>query len=183
MKFNVTDYLKDLDLNEFFRSEERKAERYIKKHFSFPTETIQDIFQDSAATLIENITSGKLKELTSTLSTYFISICWRKAMETSRDRGNKTIPMEAHEKDFDESRINTLISDDDKTFSEEDYNKMIEIVKDLPEPCDSILWYFYKDNKSMNDIAVILGYSGADVAKTTKSRCLSKLKNRFFQNN
>lgn len=58
---------------------------------------------------------------------------------------------------------------------------MRDLVQELPKPCDDILWYFYGDNLSLQTIADLLDYNNANSVKTTKSRCMSKLKEKFDQ--
>lgn len=45
----------------------------------------------------------------------------------------------------------------------------------LKEKCKDIIHYFYIDRLKMSEIAEIMGFSSADVAKTVKARCYKKL--------
>ena len=47
----------------------------------------------------------------------------------------------------------------------------------LGEGCQKIIRMFYYEQQSMEEISSSLGFSGPDVAKTSKSRCMKKLKN------
>ena len=53
------------------------------------------------------------------------------------------------------------------------------IVKDLPHPCEEILWSYYGDDLDMATIAQLIGSRNANVAKQQKARCMSKLRARF----
>ena len=64
-------------------------------------------------------------------------------------------------------------------LSQEQITMMREIVQDLPQPCEQILWLYYGDDLSMKEIADVIGFNGADSVKSRKSQCLSKLKERF----
>ena len=50
------------------------------------------------------------------------------------------------------------------------------LVQNMNEPCRSILWAYYWEGKSMSEIANENGYTGKDVAKSQKSRCMTKVK-------
>ena len=50
-----------------------------------------------------------------------------------------------------------------------------QAVKNITEPCNSILTLYVYEDKSNDDIALELGYSNADSAKQQKSRCWKKL--------
>lgn len=53
------------------------------------------------------------------------------------------------------------------------------IVKDLPSPCNELLWGFYRDNLSMKSLAEMLNYSSEGVVKVTKHRCCEKFRARY----
>jgi hypothetical protein len=52
-------------------------------------------------------------------------------------------------------------------------------VNEMGTPCAPLLWGFLWDKKSMAILAEELGYSGADSAKTQKSKCMDKLDGRI----
>lgn len=56
---------------------------------------------------------------------------------------------------------------------------MRDLVQNLPKPCDDILWYYYGDNLDMQTIADLLEYKNSTTVKSTKHRCMSKLKEKF----
>ena len=59
-----------------------------------------------------------------------------------------------------------------------DYRAAIikEVVDNMGEPCEPLLMSFYWEKKSWAIIAEELEYSGADSAKTQKSKCMGRLK-------
>ena len=57
----------------------------------------------------------------------------------------------------------------------------MDIVKDLPSPCNELLWGFYRDGLSMKDLAERYGYSNENTVKVTKHRCCDKFKKRFTE--
>ena len=171
-------------IDEFVKSQRVKTISYLQRNFSISTDDCEDIFQDSFMILYHNAQEGKLEDLTSSVSTYFFSICRNKAMELLRKRG-KYIQSQVEAEDvpsgqFLESKINSILSfDDDGRDIEQKEALVRDIVKNLPSPCNELLWGFYRDGLSMKDLAERYGYSSESTAKVTKHRCCDKFKKRF----
>lgn len=49
----------------------------------------------------------------------------------------------------------------------------------IPDPCNKILKLYYYENLSMGEIAAAMNYRSANSAKTTKNRCIDKLRSRM----
>ena len=67
--------LQNTELNRFITDERNKVLAYLRKTFSVSDDDLSDIYQESSVALFMNIREGKLSNLTSTLSTYFLRIC------------------------------------------------------------------------------------------------------------
>jgi RNA polymerase sigma factor (sigma-70 family) len=176
---------KEIDLAAFLEKEGGKARSFLIKTYSLNKGDLDDVMQDSVLALFKNIKSGKLVKLTSTLSTYFLQICINQTLNRKR-KSAKVVQfseaVEATQKDeYSSEKINELLEFGDSGITNEQKEMMREIVQDLPKPCDDILWYYYGDNLDMKTIAKLLDYGSADSVKTTKSRCMSKLKERFMK--
>ena len=173
-------------IDEFVKSQRMKTISYLQHNFSISTADCEDIFQDSFMILYHNAQEGKLEDLTSSVSTYFVSICRNKAMELLRKKG-KYIQSQLEAEDvpseqFLESKINSILSfDDDGRDIEQKEALVRDIVKDLPSPCNELLWGFYRDGLSMKELADRYGYSSENTAKVTKHRCCDKFKKRFTE--
>ena len=173
-------------IDEFVKSQRVKTISYLQRNFSISTADCEDIFQDSFMILYHNVQAGKLDDLTSSISTYFVSICRNKAMELLR-RNGKYIqsPIESEEVSSDkflESKINSILSFDDDGHNIEQKEALVrDIVKNLPSPCNELLWGFYRDGLSMKELAERYGYSNENTAKVTKHRCCDKFKKRFTE--
>lgn len=148
---------------------------------------------------IKILNEGKLEDLRSTLLTYFNKVTWFQALKYLRSKGNDQRPLptspqgEGYHPDgsvlplwgsqrgsFYDQQIDALLSlTDDDGLTNEQKSMMRDIVKDLPSPCEEILWSFYGDGMDMKTIAQIIGSKNAAVAKQQKSRCMSKLRARF----
>lgn len=175
----------EIKINDFLTKEREKALCYLERNYSLDNEDAKDVFQESSLALFMNIKNGKLVNLTSTLSTYFLKICInqaRKSLRKNKNTININEVIELKQKDeYNDSKIDELLGFGEENITDEQKNIMRNLVQNLPKPCDDILWYFYGDNLDMQTIADMLNYKGADSVKTTKSRCMSKLKEKFNQ--
>lgn len=124
-------------------------------------EEAKDIYQEALLAFWQKAASGKL-EMTSKISTYIYSICqnlWRKELDRKSRLKNEEKDGAVHDS-FDEQERAKLIN---------------ECLNDLGETCKKILYYFYFDDLSMDDIAEKLGFANADTAKTKKYKCKKEL--------
>ena len=67
-------------------------------------------------------------------------------------------------------------TDGEENILNEKQKTLMESLKELGDPCKSILMYFYYEQFSMEKIAETLGYTNADNAKNQKYKCLKRLK-------
>ncbi len=187
--------------NEFSRFIDKERPRMINSILSkssLSREDAEEIFQDSAMALYNNINDKRLNNLEVPLKSYFSSICHRQMLKRIRDNKNYDMvsidnisniddnqsiikrrdplsDIEINNWKYDDERIDELISmyPSDNISKQSDIIR--EIVKTLPEPCDTILWAYYESNMSMSEIATELNYKNATTAKSKKSQCMSKL--------
>ena len=174
-------------LNEFASSQWEKTLSFLKSYFSLSQSDCEDVFQESFIVFYNYATEGKLNDITSSLSTYFNSICRNKAHELLRKYGKEINIVDeypdAFKDDFDDDKIDTLLALEDNSVNIEQRKAALvqEIVEDLPEPCDKILWGFYRDGFSMKTLASMLNYKSEGTMKVIKHRCCDKFKNRYSQ--
>lgn len=173
-------------LDSFIKSQRDRTIAYLQRNFFVSKDECEDIFQDSFIILYQNAQEGKLDNLTSSVSTYFMAICRNKTMELLRTKGkyiHSSVDDEIHKSTtFIESKINMVLSfDNDDAHIEQKEALVREIVKDLPSPCNELLWGFYRDGLSMKDLAERYGYSNENTVKVTKHRCCDKFKKRFSE--
>ena len=173
-------------LNQFAADQWDKALAYLQGTFSMSRSDCEDIFQDAFIVLYKKITSGELS-LTAKLSTYFIGICRNKAYEKMRSLGKELNIIDDYpsstKDEFEDERIDRLLALEDNTEQIETRKEAIvrEIVSKLPEPCDKILWGFYRDGFSMKTLAAMYNYKSEGSVKVTKHRCGEKFKSRFME--
>ncbi len=170
-------------LNDFSRREREKTLNFLHNHFGLNHEDCEDIFQESFITLWQNNKDGALKNMTSSLSTYFMGICKRKAYELLR-KNNKNILVDNDTplslKEFDEGKCDEILQtfDSEMPLRERKERLVRQIVRDLPSPCDKLLWGFFRDNLAMKSLAEMFSYTVGSV-KVTKSRCQEKFRKRY----
>jgi RNA polymerase sigma factor (sigma-70 family) len=135
----------------------------------------KDIYQDAVITFMEKVKDGLQLE-TATIQTYLNTICKYKLLNLKRKEG-KTSLME---------RIDDLgLVADWLVVREvhEENNQRIELIRkglrwmrENGSICYELLRKVYYEEKSMAEVAELLNYSNADVAKNQASRCRKQLK-------
>ena len=135
----------------------------------------RDIFQEAMIVLYEKVKTGTF-ELHCQLKTYLYSVCrrlWLKRLSQLQKftpevhNLEETVPVE---EELELHRQLTL-----------DFEVMEKSMKNLGEPCKSLLEAYYLQKKSMVEIADSFGYTNADNAKNQKYKCLMRLKKLFNQ--
>lgn len=171
-------------LNLFFEEQRNKTLVVLHNRLALSLDDAEDIYPEACITLYQNIQSGKLVALTSSLSTYFTAICMnkgRKLLDRQPDSISFERAVENTEGDeYSTSQIETILGLGDGITAEQ-RAVMREIVQDLPSPCEEILWSYYGDGLQMKEIAELIGFKGPDSVKSKKSQCMSKLKERFMR--
>lgn len=175
-------------LNRFASSQWSKALAFLKNRFGIDEDDCKDIFQESFIVLYNNIQAGKLDNMTASLSTYFMSICRNKALEMLRGSA-KSVNVDSEmsltlmDGEVQSEKIEALLALDngDETIEAQKEELVRTIVKDLPSPCNELLWGFYRDNLSMKSLAEMFNYSSEGVVKVTKHRCCEKFRARYIE--
>jgi DNA-directed RNA polymerase specialized sigma24 family protein len=81
--------------------------------------------------------------------------------------------------EIQEEKLESLLSlEDDDIIERQKEDLVRSIVKDLPSPCNELLWGFYRDNLSLKALADMYNYSEGS-AKVTKHRCCEKFRIRY----
>lgn len=135
-----------------------------------------DIYQDSVLALRENVATGKLKQLNSSIKTYLFGIGKYMIFDYLRAH-KKMVPTPSEE-------IKTShLTDDFEVIFKEEMTKKEQLLKiafeQLGEKCKMVLKLFYYQDYSIEEITEILNYNNKDVVKSQKSRCLKSLKDKI----
>ena len=180
---------RDKVLNDFAKEYRNRTLSYLPNAFSLSIEDCEDVFQESSIVLYRDAGNGKLDNLSSSLYTYFLGICNNKAHEQLRANGKAQMPsIDDFSSDEGDRRYNIIIHKADKILNTIDHtekedlernNIIQDLVKQLPSPCDEMLWSYYRDGLSMKAIAQMFKYASESAAKVTKHRCQEKFRKSY----
>ena len=135
----------------------------------------KDLFQDGFMVLYRNV-KNPLFSLDCKIKTYLYSVCKRIWLTELKRKSKAPSVVEG----IDEF-INIDESDIEEHSEHENSLQQLEVsLKKLGEPCSSLLSDYYLKDMSMQQIALKMGYTNADNAKTQKYKCLLRLRKIFF---
>lgn len=179
--------LQNTELNRFIADERNKVLAYLRKTFSVSDDDLSDIYQEASVALFTNIRDGKLSNLTSTLSTYFLRICINQALKFM-GKEKKVVPL------FDDSRLTNkdsfrpdkidelyqLCTEDEEAEKVSRSEKMVQsIIESMPDTCKNVFQGYYWDNLTTTTIADMFGFANANSVKTQKYKCLQKFRSKY----
>lgn len=148
---------------------------FVRSYFpNFSLQDAEEIYNDSFLVTYNDIQTGKLSNMTCSLQTYINQVGKYKIFDFYKKKKIQTDYFEdipASEKL--ESRIDEIWESATSERKQEIYS-FIEEMDDVK--CKKIIFAYYYDGFSMDTIAKGMDMKSADVAKTTKSRCLRKIK-------
>lgn len=137
----------------------------------------KDVYQEAFMILIHNIKHEVFKA-ESKIKTYLYSICRRQWLKELQNRNRYMVGYQEHD---DYIEFDTDEGQEIDAFRQR-YLHMESCLREIGEPCRSVIKMFYIQNLSMENIADEMGYTNAANAKTQKYKCLQRLKKIFFSN-
>ena len=179
--------LQNTELNRYIADERNKVLAYLRKTFSVSDDDLSDIYQESSVVLFMNIREGKLSNLTSSLSTYFLRICINQTLKFL-GKQKKLVPL------FDDSRITNkdtfrpdkidelyqLCTEDEDSEKVSRSEKIVQsIIESMPDTCKNVFQGYYWDNLTTSTIADMFGFANANSVKTQKYKCLQKFRTKY----
>jgi RNA polymerase sigma factor (sigma-70 family) len=184
--------MEDCEVLEKIRSEDMSGlkEVYTRYHDEFiglvfkkfprlEREDAEDIYADTVISLVENIQTGRItcESLTSTLKTYMFQIGINKTLaRLKRETRFGNIQQEILRTTDEAEEFDNLHEDQELV-----YKSIQKSLTEMGDPCKSLLEFHYFGKRRMNDIADLLGYKNADVAKNQKAKCMKRLRKMFNQ--
>lgn len=160
----------------FYITQKNPFLAWAYKQFGYTQAELEDLYQQSMLILYENITSGKLDNLSSQIKTYLYGIS--KNLVATRQKKERV--MQNHQEKLSE-HLNTQAQ---ATETEEEKflkNLVKELMPLMKDPCGRILECFYFEGRSMDNIAQLLNYKNKEVVKAQKSRCMQYLKKMMLE--
>ncbi|WPP51189.1 RNA polymerase sigma factor [Catalinimonas niigatensis] len=144
--------------------------RWMKKKYHCQEDDAKELYQLAFLTFYNQIQSGKLSYITSSIKTYLFGIGKYKFYQ--QQKGN-----DRFEHDIDEKRIGAYAENSSITEEQENQYQWVEAnLKKLGSPCRQILVMVYYEKRSMEYITEKLGYKNADTAKNQKYKCMCRLR-------
>ena len=154
----------------------------ISKYSLFEEEAF-DAYSDTILQAIDNIIKGAF-EKRSTLKTYLYRIFNNKCVDLIR---KKTTNKGSIRQTTPISDMLSMIADSAKTITQQlmekaDLDMLRNKMKELGENCRQLLAMF-ADGYNDKEIATAMQYKTADVVKTSRLRCLDKLRQLYINKN
>lgn len=154
--------------------------RQYEKKYSLPEEEVLSAYSDTILTVITNVINGSFEGRAS-LKSYTSQIFMNKCVDAIRKKTtNKSVVNRPADIDSlanvlpDKSRnIVQALIDKNERYS------LLEKLSTLMGKCRQLL-LLYEDGYSDQEIAKEMDYKSADVVKTSRMRCLEKLKAQIF---
>lgn len=139
-----------------------------------------DVFQEAMTILFQKAQNEEFR-LSCKIGTYLVAVSkfiWYKKLQ-AQNRRPDFLPFDSGEEDANHQ----YVYEDDIRIQEErelHFEQLNAAMEELGEPCRSLLKAFYNEDKSMQEIAAVFGYTNPDNAKTQKYKCLTRLKKLFY---
>ena len=176
------DWLKEIKTNEnnaisdLYTQFRGEAINWLYKQFKLDDDQGAEVFQEAVIILYDNVMTGKLVELTSSIKSYLFSICKNKARELKR----KQSKIDTHK---DINALNLIHEDEigNKNKLEEYIRVMNRCLLKLGDPCKTLLQLYYYQKMKMDEISIMMEYSNANSAKNQKYKCVKRLQNLFLE--
>lgn len=188
MKTVAPNIVASFELSRFLTDNRQKTVNYLLARFTdLASEDVEDIYQEASITLFLKIKNGEMPALTSSLYSYFLSICVHQALNKVNRSGrfsqfddnfmdSDIEPVQDNKFEELESLVGYDIVDEqtDQEYLNWIEQQVREGVRQMKPPCNQILWSFYWDGLSHRTIADMFGMKSEDVSKTQANRCKHK---------
>ncbi|MEX2232503.1 MAG: sigma-70 family RNA polymerase sigma factor [Cyclobacteriaceae bacterium] len=146
---------------------------WISKEFHCSPEDSKDIYQVTILIFYDNVKSGKLVHLVSSIKTYLFGIGKNVAREHLRRLQRNT-----HFKQEKSLRQFFIDESDDQT-DEYVFEAVNKALAKLGDSGRKLIELFYYERKSMEEICMMMNYKNADTAKNQKCKSMARLRKLF----
>jgi RNA polymerase sigma factor (sigma-70 family) len=146
---------------------------WATREYQCSSDDSKDIYQVAILIFYDNVKSGKLERLLSSIKTYLFGIGKNVVRENMRKaKRNTSINQQEWLKE-------SLIDEPESPVGEEVFNNTRKALEKLGPPCQKLIELFYYEKKSMEDISAMLNYKNAETAKNQKCKCMARLRKLF----
>lgn len=163
-------------LKAFYLAEAEPFKAWISSKFGMKQSSeLTDIYQECILILNENIRRGLLDNLESSVKTYLYGIAKHLVLK----KYNRELKEGGQVEELKEHVV--FLSQDDQTDEQIKLREHASrLVREMEEPCRSILMAFYYDQLSSKEIAHRMNYKNETVVRNQKKRCMDRLKNALM---
>lgn len=146
---------------------------WMMKAYPISEDDCKDIYQVTILIFYDNVRSGRLTHMVSSIKTYLFGIGKNLARENMRKAKRITSI------DQKEWLREHLVEEDQEPFNDNVFSIAREAVSRLGDPCRKLVELYYYQKKSMQEISNLLNYKNADTAKNQKCKCMAKLRKLY----
>jgi RNA polymerase sigma-70 factor (ECF subfamily) len=144
--------------------------RWITREYECSDDDSKDIYQLTILIFYDNVRTGKLERLVSSVKTYLFGIGKNIVMENRRKAYRQTpIDQERWLKEY-------LIDEPTDVIQEPFFEIAKNALSKLGDPCRRLVELFYYDRKSLEEISELLSYKNPETAKNQKCKCMKRLR-------
>ena len=163
-------------IDELYRRHRQPFVTYATGRLMAIEEDAVDCFQESVIVFYKNVVSGKLTELSCSISTYLFAIGKRMIYKKNADRRREEPTEVDDDRQYADEVDMTIFEriDDDHRRSQ-----MQAAMSKLGDACRQILTLSYYHRYPTESIQTTLGFSSPGAVRIKKMRCLQQLKQLF----
>jgi len=162
-------------LKEIYQQQRNEFLHWAVRNHDCTMEEAKEVFQQTMVILYENIVYGKVTEINVQMKTYIFGIGKNKLMEMMRRRNNMSVQID--EELMEATDIYYGVFDE---IYESKLSQIEQCLRQIGDPCKTILQHYYYQKKSMQNIADLLDYKNSETVKNLKYKCLMRLKKIFL---
>lgn len=164
----------DRALKIIYDDHRKNAINWIISEFKLCEDDSDEIFQASIVILYDNVITGKLTNLDSSLKTYLFAIIRNKVIQFNRVKKKS---QELNSFDL----IDDFIDEEYEDIEREKLKKAEKAMIEIGDPCKSLLELFYYKQKKIEELTLIFGYKNNETTKNLKYKCLKRLQKIIFE--
>ena len=148
---------------------------WSKGKFGISEDEALDHYQDTLTIFFEKVLNGSIEKIDSSIKTFLFGIGKNRVMQ----QFDASSRFERHEEGLTE-HYRFLAEDEGLSEAMESArSQTVELFSQIGDACKEILKLFYYEKRSMSEIADMMGHKSEGVSRTTKKRCLEKLRSQI----
>jgi RNA polymerase sigma-70 factor (ECF subfamily) len=165
-------------LQKFYNSNREFFFAWCIKNYGLTKEECGEVYQQANLILYRNVTSGKLKELTSKPITYLCSVGKNILMQQfrSKKRHIHVIDIPIEEMVAEEDPVLFENTEEEKERREQNKQLVKHLLSKIGNPCASLLEMIFVKGMHPEAVASALNYKNEGVVRKKKSYCLKHLR-------